>query len=408
MSFLRPLINAYISILSSPLALIFTLLSIVQIYTGVRRIATVRQRWPQFVANPLETWKRRIGQDIAFYVAVPIGVLIHELGHAVVVWAFGGRVLEFGYFFFWGFVLPDQLFFPAWREWLLSASGTVGNLLFAVVVALFLWRHKSAAIRYAAKRTVRFQVYFALIYYPAFTALLAIGDWRTIYDFAATPILSGATAIFHALTLFAFWQMDKRDVFDEPREISAENRSRFDQLSQSGNIKDQIDAIIMLRNSGATRDATLQSKKLFQDNPSSGDAEMMYGLTYNTHLENPHPKTINHAKSALNKTFVRHDLQALANYFAGHDQWTRGNSQRAVDFFSEAIRTARHSIATADDVPSLFMFYYMRAIANHALQRPQDMEQDMREAIRLAEARKLEWAVQRYQEELEMMLARRR
>lgn len=412
MSILQPLIAAYASILSQPIALIFTVLSALQVFQGVRRIAIVRRRWSEFVTNPLIAWKRQIGQDIAFYVAVPVGVLIHELGHALVVWLFGGRVLEFGYFFFWGFVLPDRQFQPAWRTWVLSASGTIGSLLLALIVALLLWRHRSAAIRFAAKRTVRFQIYFALIYYPAFTALTRFGDWRTIYDFQATPLLSGATAIVHGLILLAFWQMDKRDVFDEAGAVSAETQTRYNQLSQSGNISDQIDAILLLGNESTKNDLRRKAQALFQQNPTSGDAEMLLAITYGDSLEKPHNRMIQHAKSALKKQLVRGDLIALANYCAGYDQWVRGKSAEAVDYFSEAIRAGHQS--TNPEQPrqtinlSLFIFYYMRAIANHALRRPEAMQRDMQHAIQLAEARKATSIAKRYKEELVLMQGRRR
>ena len=401
-----PLIRAYSSIFQNPLMLIFTLLSVVQIYQGLRQLARVRGRWHEWVAEPLVAWKRQIGHVLSFYAAVPIGVLIHELGHALVVWAYGGRVVEFGYFFFWGYVLPDRQFVPASREWFLSLAGTLGSLFFAFMVATLFWRHQSASVRFAAKRTVRFQIYFSLIYYPIFTAILPIGDWRTIYDFAATPRLSAATAVVHVLMLAVFWWGSQHDWFDEVEEISAELRTQYTQLAASPDIADQIDAILLLQHNGQATEARRQARKLQKLNPTSADAQLLPGLLNGANLENPSNDLIQHAKRASNYTFIRPDFQAYANHVLGFDQWARGKTERAINFYDEAITAAQKSNATDNPVRALYALFYMRAIAHAALNHRAQMIADFEKAITLVEARKAPELAQRYREEMRLLLAK--
>ncbi len=408
MSLIEPFIRAYASMLQQPLMLIFTALSVVQIYQGLKRVSILRTRSRDWVASPLEPWKRRIGRDLSFFAAVPIGVLIHELGHAIVVWAYGGRVVEFGYFFFWGFVLPDRSFTPAWREWVLSMSGTIGNLLFALVVAALFWRHVSASVRYAAKRTVSYQIFFALIYYPIFTAILGIGDWRTIYDFAATPMLSGGTAVLHVLILLGFWLADKRDVFDEALAISAEKQTEIDTLNATGTFADRVNAIIMLSNNGSAREAKQAAKALSQEHPHSGDAELLIGLVDGFSLEAPSSNIIRRAKAANDMQIERADFRAYIKHIIGFDHWARGDTERAITFYDEAISSAHVANATTDPVPSVFVMYYLRAIAHAALSHREAASADFEKAISIAKAKNLTQYAARYEEEYQLLDARMR
>lgn len=391
--------------LQQPLMLIFTALSVVQIVQGLRRVAVLRDRQSEWVAAPLLPWKRSIAHALSFYAAVPIGVFIHELGHAIVVWAYGGRVVEFGFFFFWGFVLPDRTFDPAWRQWVLSMAGTIGNLIFAAVVALVYWRHASASIRLTAKRTVNYQIYFSLIYYPIFTAVLQIGDWRTIYDFNATPMLAGMTAVLHVLILGLFWLGDRRGVFDESGVSSAEIES-LTQTTENASLPDQINAILRLHHAGADGDAKRQARALQDRYPGSGDAAMLVGLVSGLSLENPSNFVIKQAKLASQLNFERPDFRAYANHAIGFEHWSRGDTERAIDFYSQAIANANESNASADRVPGILMMYYMRGIAHAALKHREQAESDINQAITIAEAKQWTQYATRFRDDLKLLVSR--
>ncbi|MCZ7670661.1 MAG: M50 family metallopeptidase [Chloroflexi bacterium] len=145
----------------------------------------------------------------------PLGVFFHELGHALAVWFFGGTVVGFNFRFFWGevehfgvYTLPER--------WLISLAGTLGSLLFGLGVWLALRHNRVSSLRYFGLRAFRFQIYFSLLYYPLFSIILPIGDWRVIYDFAATPILSSVTLVVHLLFLAAYWLYDRQGSFEAP------------------------------------------------------------------------------------------------------------------------------------------------------------------------------------------------
>ena len=407
MDFFAPFINAYISMLGQPIMLLFTILSALQVYRGVQRVAVVRKRWNQWVAEPLQPWKRRIGEDIAFYIGVPIGVFIHELGHAIAVWMFGGRVLEFGFFFFWGFVLPDRVF-PDVQEWIVSAAGTWGSLLFALIVAVAFWNHSSSAVRFAARRTARFQVYFALIYYPLFTAAFQFGDWRTIYDFDATPVHSGITAVVHAGLLLMFWYFDRTGRFDVPTFESAETASRYAQLAQSPNLSDKIERVHLLMRGNSLDAAHRLSGRLVEEHEDSAEAHILHALTAVQNLEQIPKKSAKYASRALALGLNGAHHRAFAHYLVGVNYRAEGLTAKAIDAYDHAIDSALESARHQKPVHPIYLFYYMRAIAYMTDNRNEAAAGDMGHAIQLAEARGQKDTAARFRKELELLQQRRR
>lgn len=288
MEILQPLIRAWASNFSNPLFLVFTALSLVQLVQGWRRLAQLRPKWQEWQADPLNAWKKTFGEDISFYAAVPISVVIHELGHAIVVWAFSGHVIEFGYFFYWGYVLPDRVFPYAWQEWILASAGTWGNVVFALAIFLLFWNHRSPSWRYTARRTVRFQLFFAFLYYPIFTFILPIGDWRTIYNFNATPELSSAMVVVHLLILAGYWLGERRGWFTMQTFASKEEESLFTEtLAQAeANPEDmqaQMAQLPVLLNSGSQQAGLQLAKKLMKQWPNSAEP-LFYAILFEWHI----------------------------------------------------------------------------------------------------------------------------
>ena len=75
-------------------------------------------------------------QQAAFFVIIPLTVALHELGHAIAVWAFGGEVIDFGFYFFAGYVSYAEPFSTA-QNLVVAAAGTIVNIVIGVVVLGF-------------------------------------------------------------------------------------------------------------------------------------------------------------------------------------------------------------------------------------------------------------------------------
>ncbi|MCB8960796.1 MAG: hypothetical protein H6651_10820 [Ardenticatenales bacterium] len=193
--------------------ILMTLLSLRYAWTGFKLGQNLWQNWAQYVAEPLTARKKQLTEQVAYFVMVPFAVALHEFFHALATWLFGGQIVDVGYAFFWGYVQPAGQF-TIDQYWFIALAGTFGNLLFGLAVWQWSRGQASSTLRFLGLRTLRFQVYFGLIFYPIFTIFFPIGDWRTIYAFGQTPFLSGITAVCHALILLAHYWADRRGFYD--------------------------------------------------------------------------------------------------------------------------------------------------------------------------------------------------
>src|SRR5689334_17845751 len=81
------------------------------------------RNWKLFWATSPSPASRQIAASTAFFLLVPVGVLLHECGHMLAAWSTGSQVLGLHYFFFWGYVdyipaRPDPLL-----EWYVALAG---------------------------------------------------------------------------------------------------------------------------------------------------------------------------------------------------------------------------------------------------------------------------------------------
>ena len=400
--FLQPILLAYRATFENPIMALFTGLSVLQLYTGIQRMRKIRQGRQAWAADPFNRWRKQIGDDISFYVAVPIGVLIHELGHAIVVWALGGRVLEFGFFFFWGYVLPSQSWGPT-AEWVLSSAGTWGNVLFALIIWLTLRNHPLRTVRYAMLRTVRFQIYFAFLYYPLFTAFLQIGDWRTIYNFEATPILSGGMAVVHAVILLAYWWMDRQGRFDMPAFKTEALQERYTQLTETKTAAAQLERLTLLQQSGSSQQSQVLAKRLVKEYPDSAEIHLLAAASGVESIDNISPAAAEHARKALSLGLTDPASRANAHFIVGGYHIRRHEIDQALERYNQALA----NLSGLNNV-NTHRIYYARAGAYRRANRDEEMLRDLTEALRLAERQQhIQWANQ-YRDELEALQRTRR
>ena len=150
---------------------------------------------------------RALVQQAAFFVLVPISVALHELGHAIAVWSFGGRVIDFGFYLFAGFVSYREPF-TATQQVIVAAAGTVVNVvLSAAALALVFGRRPPlrAAFNELLLQFALLSGANALIFYPVIDLVSGMnGDWRQMYS-GDTPMVSLIIGVFHAALLGGAW-----------------------------------------------------------------------------------------------------------------------------------------------------------------------------------------------------------
>ena len=187
----------------------FGLISLIYVVLGVRVVYQLVRSFRKTFDRNFTRQDRLLVDQAAFFVLVPISVALHELGHAVTIWLFGGHVLGWGFFGFAGYVEFDPLEFSDAQQVIIASAGTIVNLLLAglAVGLVFLKRPPMrAAINELLIQFTWISLLNALVVYPLLDLVSGLnGDWSQMYDFRV-PALSAAILVIHVTVLaILFW-----------------------------------------------------------------------------------------------------------------------------------------------------------------------------------------------------------
>lgn len=190
-------------------------MDLVSVLYGVCAFVTVAalvRRGRGFWREPTAPRDRQLTFAVAFFFVIPVGVLLHELAHAFATRSVGGQVEQLTWRVYWGFVVPSGDFAPL-ESWWISLAGNLVGFLFGVALLSVAprWGRGRPSLGRVLLVAGQLEILFTLIVYP----LLTLGgffasDWKTIYDFEATPVASGFTAAVHASLLVALWLSRER------------------------------------------------------------------------------------------------------------------------------------------------------------------------------------------------------
>ncbi len=160
--------------------------------------------WREFWDDGTTGRGRQLAGGVAFFLLVPVGVLLHELGHMIAVWSVGDRVFGLHYFFYWGYV--EWSGGTNLENWYVALAGNFVSYLLGIacLVAAVKIKTRHPVINIALAYLGILELVQTLIMYP----LMSLdpnfeGDWDTVYSFAA-PVASGITLALHVLSLVAF------------------------------------------------------------------------------------------------------------------------------------------------------------------------------------------------------------
>lgn len=186
----------------------FALISLVYVAIGVRVVWQIAQQWGSVWDRTITAQDRLLIGQASFFLLVPISVALHELGHAVAVWSFGGSVTDFGFYGFAGYVSYNEAF-DATQVTVVAAAGTLVNLALCGLALGFAMLKRPpfrAAINELLVQFTVISVLNALVIYPLLDFSSGLnGDFRQMYTFDA-PVASGAMLALHAGSLlFGLW-----------------------------------------------------------------------------------------------------------------------------------------------------------------------------------------------------------
>jgi hypothetical protein len=182
----------------------FALISLFYLALGARVVFQLARSFRQTFDLNFTRQDRMLVDQAAFFVLVPISVALHELGHAVAIWLFGGDVLDWGFYGFAGYVAYDPRQFSTAQQILIASAGTLVNLALAALAIglVFLKRPPfRAAINELLIQFTWISLLNALIVYPLLDLISGLnGDWAQMYD-VFLQALGGNRAQFNDPTL---------------------------------------------------------------------------------------------------------------------------------------------------------------------------------------------------------------
>lgn len=226
---------------------------------------TIRDRKQLFDDNFTRTDRQHMSVA-AFFILIPISVFFHEIGHAVAVWWYGGDVVAFGFFFFFGFVGYEGISRAVDLFWIALWGNIVSVVMGLGALLLAFLRPMRAAINYLFIMFGVISILQSLVFYPMMDVLSDLhGDWSRIYG-SDTPEHAIGMGIVHAVILLgmigAYQSSRVRLRFAEitglrPEEIRKVNKKQAEQeVTKAAELAiAQFDGLARLEPGGSSRDA---------------------------------------------------------------------------------------------------------------------------------------------------------
>lgn len=187
----------------------FGLISLIYVFAGIR---FAREFWPvrrEVFDKRFTPRDRALVAQAAFFFLLPVSVALHELGHAIAIWLFGGRVVDFGYYFFAGYVSYDPRGFTETQQTWIAFAGTLVNvILIAIAVGLIFLKRpplrpafNELLLQFALISGIN-----ALVLYPLLDLATGLnGDWSQMYGTENTAMLAIILATQLGTIAFGVW-----------------------------------------------------------------------------------------------------------------------------------------------------------------------------------------------------------
>ena len=188
----------------------FDLISLLPIIISISTIKQLASNWSEFWDSEVTIADRQLSQRLALFVLVPLGVLLHEVGHSLATWQAGGVVETFRWYFFSGYIVPAGDFTIVQSWWIFFAGNLVSILLGLIAIPL-IFQVRKRIIAEICYFFACIQSLYALVLYPLYSATSQSGDWVFIYNPGFFPLVT-PVAIAHILILLILWQLYRSQI----------------------------------------------------------------------------------------------------------------------------------------------------------------------------------------------------
>ncbi|HYP18976.1 MAG TPA: hypothetical protein VEY08_02800 [Chloroflexia bacterium] len=167
-------------------------------------IYLLSRAWKTFWGPRAGASARQLAAMVAFFLLVPVGVLLHELAHMLAAALLGLKVFGLHYFLYWGYVVHAGG--TGLQNWAVALAGNFASFALGVACLVLSVRLKPErpAVNIILAQLGILEVVQTLIAYPLMSLDPTFhGDWDTIYSFD-TPVAGAIALTVHLASLVAF------------------------------------------------------------------------------------------------------------------------------------------------------------------------------------------------------------
>jgi tetratricopeptide (TPR) repeat protein len=359
---------------------LFDLLSIFYVLLGIRAIATAAKNWRPFTDSELTAFDRRLANELAFFLLVPFGVLLHEFGHAAATYQVGGTIDWLGggfhYAFFYGYVIPEGQFTPL-QDWWIALSGNLVSVIYGFLPLVFIPFTDKAWVKYTILAFARIQLGWSLVGYPLITLTGVDSDWSTIYS-TRTLVLGVPLLFVHVGLVAGLWWLDRS---------ARVRRWEVGLYAGAGQALRSLEAAVAARpgavdplltrghyfaTQGQRNLAIADYRAALQHDP--GNPQVLYNLGQMHLMDKHYTAAERDLRAALPRAESDPAMAGSVHYGLGLCLYHRGASMQAVVEFNQAI--AR--------LPEVAEFYFWRGLARRASRDESNARSDLTRAAELA------------------------
>jgi hypothetical protein len=177
------------------------LFSLFGIFLCLQSLWQLSKHWSRIGQDSVTAQDQALAQRLALFVGVPLGVLLHELGHSLATWQLGGTVETFQWRFLWGYIIPSGNFSVAGLWWI-ALSGNLVSIVLGLLPIPWMPHIRQRFWGEVVYSFICIQLVYALIGYPLLSLGSQQGDWAFIYNFSIQPYAT-LTLVAHSALLLS-------------------------------------------------------------------------------------------------------------------------------------------------------------------------------------------------------------
>jgi hypothetical protein len=237
----------------------------------IQTLWQLHQNWSGFWDDRVTSQDKDLAQRIAIFVLIPIGVLLHEIGHSLATWQVGGTVSVFQWRFYWGYIIPSGNFSPV-DYWWIAFSGNLVSILLGLLAIPFIPFIRKRIVGELLYSFACVELIFSLVVYPVMSFGLRGGDWVKIYDFSVQPYAL-LTAIAHVALLCGLWLLyhSQRTVrwrlARDPKTLDIWERLKANIADRPNDVQGYLQLAYFLAQNSEDREANKVASKIYRIAP---------------------------------------------------------------------------------------------------------------------------------------------